>query len=251
MPEPVIALRSIAKTYRMGGMTVTALASVGLEIYRGEMVAIMGPSGSGKSTLMNILGCLDRPTAGEYHLADRAVARLGDDQLADVRNRFIGFVFQSYNLLPRLSALQNVELPLIYRGDSTKRRRQAALEALAEVGLAERVHHLPMQLSGGQQQRVAVARALVGQPAILLADEPTGNLDSRNGDAVMQLLTELHRKGSTICMVTHDARYAALAQRSVRLFDGRIVDEDSFQRLTREDEARLEAMVDLDPGTQP
>jgi len=243
LPEPVIALRSIAKTYRMGGMTVTALASVGLEIYRGEMVAIMGPSGSGKSTLMNILGCLDRPTAGEYHLADRAVARLGDDQLADVRNRFIGFVFQSYNLLPRLSALQNVELPLIYRGDSTKRRRQAALEALAEVGLAERVHHLPMQLSGGQQQRVAVARALAGRPQVLLADEPTGNLDSRSGQEVMSIIQGLNDAGMTVVMVTHDERIAHHCRRIVRVLDGRVLADRAV-----DDDERVVATLTEAPG---
>ena len=224
MSDPVIALRAIAKTYRTGYVTVTALASVDLDVEPGDMVAIMGPSGSGKSTLMNLLGCLDRPTAGEYRLAGRPVARLSDDQLADVRNRFIGFVFQNYNLLPRLNALQNVELPLIYRGDAAKRRRQAALESLAAVGLAERVHHLPAQLSGGQQQRVAVARALAGRPQVLLADEPTGNLDSRSGQEVMAIIQGLNDGGMTVVMVTHDERIAHHCRRIVRLLDGSVLE---------------------------
>ena len=223
---PVIDLRGITKSYRMGSVTVAALGGVDLQIHPGEMVAVMGPSGSGKSTLMNVLGCLDRPTAGEYRLAGRSVGRLGDDELAEVRNRFIGFVFQSYNLLPRLTALQNVELPLIYRGESTRRRRQEALAALAAVGLEGRVHHLPAQLSGGQQQRVAVARALAGRPEVLLADEPTGNLDSRSGQEVMALIQRLNDHGMTVAMVTHDEHIALHCRRIVRVFDGRVLADE-------------------------
>lgn len=227
MAEPVIELCAITKTYRMGSVTVSALAGVDLVVTAGEMVAIMGPSGSGKSTLMNVLGCLDRPTSGEFRLAGRSVARLGDDQLADVRNRFIGFVFQNYNLLPRLTALQNVELPLIYRGESTGRRRQGALAALAAVGLDQRVHHLPTQLSGGQQQRVAVARALAGRPQVLLADEPTGNLDSRSGQEVMGIIQGLNAGGMTVVMVTHDEHIARHCRRIVRVFDGRVLADET------------------------
>jgi len=223
---PVIDLRGIGKTYRIGSLAVTALADVDLEIAAGEMVAIMGPSGSGKSTLMNLLGCLDRPSAGAFNLAGRDVARLGDDQLAEVRNRMIGFVFQSFNLLPRLTALQNVELPLIYRGDSPRQRRGAAREALARVGLDDRLDHRPSQLSGGQQQRVAVARALAGRPQVLLADEPTGNLDSRSGREVMALMQELNGTGMCVVLVTHDALIAQYCRRIVRVLDGRVVADE-------------------------
>jgi len=220
--EPVIELRAVAKHYQVGGVTVAALAAVDLAVSRGEMLAVMGPSGSGKSTLMNIIGCLDRPTAGEYRLAGRPVAHLSDDQLADVRNRMIGFVFQNYNLLPRLTALQNVELPLIYRGEPARRRRQAAQEALEAVGLGDRVHHLPAQLSGGQQQRVAVARALAGHPEVLLADEPTGNLDSRSGQEVLALIQDCNAAGMTVAIVTHDEYIARHCRRIVRVFDGAV-----------------------------
>ena len=225
--EPVILLRGIGKTYRVGTMAVPALMAVDLEIGHGEMVAIMGPSGSGKSTLMNLLGCLDRPSHGAFLLAGRDVARLGDDDLADVRNGMIGFVFQSFNLLPRLTALQNVELPLVYRGAGARRRHQAALEALAQVGLADRAHHRPSQLSGGQQQRVAVAPAVAGRPQVLLADEPTGNLDSRSGREVMALLQDLNRGGMTVVLVTHDPAVAQHCQRIVRVLDGRIVADEA------------------------
>ncbi len=226
-PEPpVVSLEGIGKAYRMGQVIVQALLSVDLRVRAGEMVAIMGPSGSGKSTLMNLLGCLDRPSAGEYRLAGRPVSRLGDDQLADMRNRTIGFVFQNYNLLPRLSALQNVELPLIYRGERASRRRESALEALGAVGLADRVHHLPAQLSGGQQQRCAVARALAGRPKLLLADEPTGNLDSVSGREVMGIIQGLNARGMTVIMVTHDEAIANHCKRIVRVLDGRILSDE-------------------------
>jgi putative ABC transport system ATP-binding protein len=224
---PVIELRGVQKVYRMGAVEVAALRGIDLRVAAGEMVAVMGPSGSGKSTLMNILGCLDRPTAGEYVLAGRPVADLSDDALAEVRNRTVGFVFQNYNLLPRLTALQNVELPLVYRGEPSRRRRERALAELARVGLADRVHHLPAQLSGGQQQRVSIARALAGSPQVLLADEPTGNLDSRSGAEVMALLQELHRAGVTVVVVTHDERIARHCRRIVRVADGRLVGDEA------------------------
>ena len=219
----MIRLRGVSKIYRVGNQQVPALRGIDLEIKDGEFLAIMGPSGSGKSTLMNIIGCLDRPTDGTYSLDNINIGRLGDAQLAKIRNRRLGFVFQSFNLLPRMSAVDQVALPLIYRGASNRKR--AAMAALKIVGLSDRAHHKPTQLSGGQQQRVAVARALVGRPLILLADEPTGNLDSRNGEAVMSLLSDLHRNGATICMVTHDPRFASMADRTVHLFDGRVVEE--------------------------
>ena len=231
----VLDLRGITKVYRLGGVVVRALAGVDLQVFPGEMVAIMGPSGSGKSTLMNVLGCLDRPTDGEYRLGGRSVSRLGDDQLADVRNRMIGFVFQSYNLLPRLTAMGNVELPLVYRGESDRRRREAALEALRSVGLAERVHHMPAQLSGGQQQRVAVARALAGRPQLLLADEPTGNLDSRSGREVMALFQQLNDRGMTVVMVTHDEHIAHHCRRIVRILDGRVLSDEPVDAQLRAD----------------
>ncbi len=238
----VIVLRDIGKTYRMGPVAVPALLSVDLVVDPGEMVAIMGPSGSGKSTLMNLLGCLDRPTTGEYILAGRPVARLNDDDLAGVRNRLIGFIFQNYNLLPRLTALQNVELPLVYRGEAARRRHEGAMSALAAVGLADRVHHLPAQLSGGQQQRVAIARALAGRPQVLLADEPTGNLDSRSGREVMALIQQLNEQGVTVVMVTHDERIALHCKRIVRVFDGRILsDEAVAERLRAGDEVPVAA----------
>ncbi len=218
----VVDMRSISKTYRMGQVTVPALKDVTLAIRPGEMVAIMGPSGSGKTTLMNLMGCLDRPSAGEYFLAGKSVARLSDDDLADVRNRTIGFIFQNYSLLPRLTALQNVELPLVYRGQSGAQRRAAARQSLAAVGLAERFHHLPAQLSGGQQQRCAIARALAGRPLMLLADEPTGNLDSRSGRDVMAIFQDLNDAGMTVVMVTHDEHVARHCRRIVSVLDGGI-----------------------------
>jgi len=221
----LIRFEKISRRYQMGAETIHALREVSLEIKRGEYVAIMGPSGSGKSTMMNIVGCLDTPTSGQYELNGIQVSEMDDNQLAEIRNKEIGFIFQTFNLLPRSDALRNVELPLIYCGIPSDERRQVALEALTSVGLKDRIHHKPNELSGGQRQRVAVARALVNRPSILLADEPTGNLDSKNGDTVMALLEELHKAGATICMVTHNPDYAAKATRVVHLFDGRIVED--------------------------
>jgi putative ABC transport system ATP-binding protein len=211
--------------YGMGEATVHALRGVSLTVDRGDYVAIMGSSGSGKSTLMNILGALDVPTHGSYHLDGVDVSKLADRQLALARNRLIGFIFQAFNLIGDLSVFENVELPLTYRGMRPVERRQRVTDALERVGMAHRAKHLPSQLSGGQQQRVAVARAVAGEPVILLADEPTGNLDSKSGEAVMELLRELYMNGATICMVTHDPRYARHAERNIYLFDGRLVDE--------------------------
>jgi len=228
----VIQLRGLRRDYRMGEQVVHALDGVDLDIHRNEYVAVVGASGSGKSTLMNIIGCLDRPTAGTYTLNGREVARMPDNELAAVRNREIGFIFQSFNLLPRASALQNVMQPLVYRRLPLARRRALASEALQRVGLGSRMDHLPNQLSGGQRQRVAVARALVGHPAILLADEPTGNLDSATTREVMALFDQLHGEGQTIIIVTHEPEIAAHCQREVRLKDGRI-ESDRLQERRR------------------
>jgi putative ABC transport system ATP-binding protein len=219
---PVIDVRNLTKDYRLGEIMVPALRGIDLQIFPGEMVAIMGPSGSGKSTLMNMIGCLDSPTTGEYYLDSLLVSDLKDDELAIVRNQKIGFVFQNYNLLPRIDALENVTLPIRY-SDNTANMRQRAEAALQSVGLGDRIHHKPNQLSGGQQQRVAIARALVNEPAILLADEPTGNLDSQSGKEVMDLLLNLNQQqNTTIVLVTHDPTVAAQAKRIVQLFDGLI-----------------------------
>ena len=218
----LIELDHIKKTYDLGLSQVHALRDIHVEIQAGECVAIIGQSGSGKSTLMNIIGCLDVPTAGHYRLAGRDVSELADDELADVRNLEIGFIFQSFQLLPRASALENVELPLIYRGISRKERRERAVEALTRVQLADRMKHKPTELSGGQRQRVAIARALVTQPSLLLADEPTGNLDTRTGDVIMGLLDGLHAAGHTIVLITHEEYIAEHARRTVRLRDGLI-----------------------------
>jgi putative ABC transport system ATP-binding protein len=217
---PVIALAGVTKTYRGGSLEVHALRGVTLHIESGEYVAVMGPSGSGKSTLMNILGCLDVPSTGSYHLAGEDVSRMSEDQLADVRNRRIGFVFQQFNLLPSLPAWRNVEIPLMYAGVPRHERKQLALDALDRVGLAERAAHRPGELSGGQQQRVAVARALVGSPDLILADEPTGNLDSVSSSDVLGLLAELHAAGRTIVLITHEEEIAATAGRMIRIRDG-------------------------------
>jgi putative ABC transport system ATP-binding protein len=220
--DAVIVTRNLQRDYDMGGEIVHALRGVDLVIRQNEFVAIMGPSGSGKSTLMNLIGCLDSPTGGEYWLNGHRVSELGDDELARIRNKEIGFVFQTFNLLPRASALHNVELPLVYAGLSSRERRLAATEALTRVGLADRMEHKPNELSGGQRQRVAIARALVNRPSILLADEPTGNLDSATSEEILALFEGLHREGQTIVLVTHETDIAAHALRQVHLKDGRL-----------------------------
>jgi len=225
-PDVVVSLESVSKTYATGAAEVHALREVTLRIDRGEYVAVIGPSGSGKSTLMNILGCLDVATSGRYELNGVDVEDLSEADLAAVRNTHIGFVFQQFNLLPTLSAWRNVELPLLYAGVGRSERRERAQQALGRVGLAERVDHRPSELSGGQQQRVAIARALVTDPALILADEPTGNLDSRSSEDVMALLDELHTSGRTIVLITHDLEVAAAAERSVTVRDGELVDPD-------------------------
>ena len=222
----LIQLTDLARLYEMGTETVHALRGVSVGIERGEYVAIMGPSGSGKSTLMNLIGCLDTPTSGRYELNGTDVSEMDDNQLAEVRNREIGFVFQTFNLLPRSNALRNVELPLIYAGVDSDTRRQMALDALTSVGLADRIHHKPNELSGGQRQRVAVARALVNNPSILLADEPTGNLDSKTGVEIMALFEELARRGNTIIVVTHEEEIARHARRILRIRDGLIASDE-------------------------
>src|ERR1043165_8873076 len=216
----LIRLTHLSRLYQMGGETVHALRDVSLEIARGEYVAIMGPSGSGKSTLMNLIGCLDTPSSGRYELNGTDVSEMDDNQLAEIRNREIGFVFQTFNLLPRPNALHNVELPLIYSGVGSEERRRVALAALANVGLADRVHHKPNELSGGQRQRVAIARALVNNPSLLLADEPTGNLDSKTSVEVMEIFGQIQAAGNTVVLVTHEEDIAAHAKRVVRLRDG-------------------------------
>ena len=221
MPS-LIELTNIARTYKVGSETIHALRSVSLGISKNEYVALMGPSGSGKSTLMNVLGCLDTPSSGEYVLNGHAVAKMSDNQLAEVRNKEIGFVFQSFNLLPRYSALENVILPLVYSGMPSDKRQARGIEVLEQVGLADRMHHKPNELSGGQKQRVAVARALVNNPSIILADEPTGNLDSKTSIEIMGLFEEIHKNGNTVILVTHEEDIAEYAHRIVRLKDGLI-----------------------------
>ena len=223
MTDALISLDHVSRIYNMGHMEVPALVDVSLEVHPGEFVAILGPSGSGKTTMMNLLGCLDRPTVGEYRLAGTPVAALDDDGLARLRSRTIGFVFQSYNLLPRTTALDNVATPLLYQGVSRSERTARARAALERLGLGDRTHHEPSELSGGQQQRVAVARAIVTEPALILADEPTGNLDSHSGVEVMAILHELNAAGRTIVLITHDADVAASAGRQIHLRDGRVV----------------------------
>jgi putative ABC transport system ATP-binding protein len=225
--QPLINLDGVTKIFYTDEVETHALAGIHLEIQRGEYISIAGPSGCGKSTLLSILGLLDTPTEGTYVLNNRSVADLPLSERARVRNREIGFIFQSFNLIGDLTVYENVELPLTYRGMKSAERKERVMAALEKVGMSHRAKHLPSQLSGGQQQRVAVARAVGGSPSILLADEPTGNLDSKNGEAVMTLLLELHKEGATICMVTHDPRYAKHAERSIHLFDGRVVEEDA------------------------
>lgn len=225
MATPVVAIDRLRKTYRLGGHEIVALEDLSLTIEAGELVAVMGPSGSGKSTLMNLIGCLDRPSFGTYRLDGVDVADLDADALATLRNRRIGFCFQSFNLLQRASALANVELPLVYAGVPPRQRRERAREVLGAVGLCDRVDHLPTQLSGGQQQRVAIARALVNAPALILADEPTGGLDSRTGSEIMALFGRLNAQGITIVIVTHEPEVAAYARRLIQLRDGRLIDD--------------------------
>ncbi|HDD55469.1 MAG: macrolide ABC transporter ATP-binding protein [Chloroflexota bacterium] len=226
MSKWIVDARDITKVYQMGAVEVHALRGLTVKIAPGEIVSIMGPSGSGKSTLMNIIGCLDRPTSGEYSLNGESVANMTDDQLAEIRNRGVGFVFQSFNLLPRATALANVELPMRYAVLNGRNRKQVATEALEAVGLGDRIHHRPNELSGGQMQRVAIARALVNNPAIIMADEPTGNLDSKSGDEIMSLLRNLNEeRGTTLIIVTHDPEIAALTNRVISILDGRIAEK--------------------------
>jgi putative ABC transport system ATP-binding protein len=222
----LIHFEDIKRSYQMGTETVHALRGVSLAVERGEYVAIMGPSGSGKSTMMNVIGCLDTPSSGKYELNGANVSEMDDNQLAEIRNREIGFIFQTFNLLPRASALRNVELPLIYAGCEAEERRQAATEALAKVGLGPRAHHRPNELSGGERQRVAVARALVTQPSLILADEPTGNLDSKTGEEIMVLFDALHAQGNTLVVVTHEEDIARHAHRILRIRDGLIAGDE-------------------------
>lgn len=222
MPDPIIQITDLVRLYLMGGTEVRALDGVSFEVARNEYIAIMGPSGSGKSTLMNLLGCLDTPSSGQYILNGQDVSQLEDAELAEVRNQEIGFVFQTFNLLPRTDCISNVELPLIYSGQKPSERREKAAQTLKKVGLGDRMDHKPNELSGGQRQRVAIARALVNNPSIILADEPTGNLDTKTGDEIMRLFEELHRAGNTILLVTHEDEIANHARRIIRLRDGKI-----------------------------
>jgi putative ABC transport system ATP-binding protein len=222
----MIQLKDITKIYRMGEVDFTVLFGVSLNVRSGEFIAIMGPSGSGKSTIMNIIGCLDRPTSGSYRFEDREINALTDDELASIRNVKIGFVFQTFNLLARFSALKNVEVPLIYGGVPARLRKERAIPLLEKVGLADRLHHKPTELSGGQQQRVAIARALVNNPPLLLADEPTGNLDSRSGDDILTILTKLNEQGVTVIIVTHDQSVAARCKRVINVKDGQIINDE-------------------------
>ena len=238
----LLRIENLQKKYDTGHISVVALQNINLEVALGEFLAIMGPSGSGKSTLMNIIGCLDRPTGGQYYLAGEDVSQKNDNQLAELRNKYLGFIFQSFNLLPKLTALENVALPLIYRGVSARKRRQKAAEALEKVGLTDRVKHLPNELSGGQKQRVAIARVLVGEPELILADEPTGALDSRSGAEVLSIFQTLNKAGKTIILVTHDEQIALHTERIVRFKDGQIqndakVENPKIARVYGEEEA--------------
>jgi putative ABC transport system ATP-binding protein len=246
----LIDAQALTKAYVMGDMTVHALRGVSISINEGDFVAIMGASGSGKSTLMNILGCLDLPTAGQYHLAGEAVQGMAPDQLASIRNRRIGFVFQQFNLLPRTSAQENVELPMVYAGVRAPERRERALAALQKVGLGDRAQHTPSELSGGQQQRVAIARALVNNPQLILADEPTGALDTQTSEDIMNLLTDLNRQGMTVVIVTHEADIAAWARRKIVFRDGHIL-EDVAQKNGGKNGSQTPIQDDLLPGDSP
>ncbi len=242
--QDIIQLEDLSKVFYTDEVETHALSGIHLTIRSGEYVSISGPSGCGKSTLLSILGLLDTPSAGSYRLSGHGIEQLTQKERAAIRNRQVGFIFQAFNLIGDLTVVENVELPLTYRrGMGKQERRDQALAALERVDMAHRLNHYPAQLSGGQQQRVAVARALVGEPAILLADEPTGNLDSRNGEQVMLLLNELHAGGATICMVTHDPRYASFAERQIYMYDGQIVDEETMSRLRAEEEARIQALL--------
>lgn len=244
--EPVIRFRDVARRYYMGDQVVNALDGVDIDIQRNEYVAIIGASGSGKSTMMNIIGCLDRPTEGEYFLEGQSVGDMGELELSRVRNREIGFVFQSFNLLPRASALKNVQQPMVYRRIRRAEREQMAARALERVGMGDRMDHLPNELSGGQRQRVAISRALVGEPAILLADEPTGNLDSKTTREIMELFDELHEEGQTIIMVTHEPDVAAHCNRVIRLEDGKVAEDRRQEK--RRGTAIPNPIVDTTPG---
>jgi putative ABC transport system ATP-binding protein len=222
MTEPIIQIKNMKKMYELGGETVMALQDISLDIRKGDFISIIGPSGSGKSTFMNMIGCLDRPDSGEYMLDHEEVGKMKSSQLATIRNEKIGFIFQNFNLIPKLTAVENVELPLIYRGMKVAERRETALEALKKVGLVDRANHLPTQLSGGQQQRVAIARALAGHPPILLADEPTGALDSKTSKEILQTMSSLNEQGHTIILITHDLEVAKRANRVVRIHDGQL-----------------------------
>ncbi len=235
----MLTIIGLSKIYQMGDTQVRALDEVSLTVKEGEIVAIMGPSGSGKSTLMNILGCLDQPTRGSYQLSGRDVGKLDEREQAALRNREIGFVFQSFNLLPKLTAIENVELPLVYAGIPHKERRSRANEALERIGLAKRIYHKPQELSGGQQQRVAIARALVSRPRFILADEPTGNLDSRSGAEIMSVFQELNRQGITIILVTHEEEIASYTRRIIRFLDGRIISDEPIRQRALSEEACL------------
>lgn len=227
----MITIDNVYKIYRMGDNEVRALNGVSLAVNEGEMIAVMGPSGSGKSTFMNIVGCLDQPTSGSYRLDRRETAKLSEKELAELRNQEMGFVFQSFNLLPNLTALQNVELPLVYAGTAAAQRHRLALDALTKMGLGNRIHHKPKELSGGQQQRVAIARALVNHPKILFADEPTGNLDSKSSTEIMAIFQELHAKGMTVVLVTHETDIAKYTERIINFFDGQIIDDQRIAQV--------------------
>ena len=242
--EPIIRVHGLCKDYRVGGRAVRALDNVSLTLVQGEMAAVMGPSGSGKSTLLHLLGCLDRPSAGDYWFRGRPVAELGDAALARVRNRHIGFVFQSFNLLPRATALENAALPLLYAGLTGRERRHRAEGALARVGLGDRLHHRAITLSGGEQQRVAIARGLVNDPTLILADEPTGALDSATGSEILDLLAALNAEGITVLLVTHDPRVARRARRLIRVLDGRIASDDAQHPAARSRVERIDGGPD-------